>query len=567
MLLTRYKQTALLLGGLVLTACLASAAQETPASRNTASRPAVGTRGMISSAHPLATRAGLEILEAGGNAFDAAVAVAAALNVVEPMMSGMGGYGVTLLYDTSKGTLRCLDASGRFPAATDADVFRAPTAHHLENRKGAKAVSTPGNAIAWETLAKGYGTLAWPRLLAPAIKLAEDGFPISAHTAKHIASEFPAFPGHAKGIYGKDGKPLQAGDRLVQKDLARSLRLLSAQGARALHSGELGEAVDKTMRAAGGFLRLEDLKQNQAEWWDPISIDYRGYKVAASPLPNNAWNGLYRLGLMSRFDLAKMGHNSPAYLHTYAEATKLAYTARLQYAGDRDHNPPPLDRLLSEKHWALEAARIKPNKALPLQTPPTSIPSPKGGSEEEHTTHFVVADAHGNVVTSTQTLGMLFGSKILVPGTGIWLNNSMQYCTFEPKGNPLDAIPGRRKLAGFCPMLVLRDGKPWIAIGSPGGHTIVQTVPQMVVNMIDFRLDVQQAIAAPRLSFVEPDITAVDEGVPEGTRKALAALGHNVQVRRLGNAHGLAIDYDVKGRPERFTGGADPRGEGAALGR
>src|SRR5207248_7726750 len=209
---------------------------------------------------------------------------------------------------------------------------------------------------------------------------------------------------------------------------------------------------------------------------------------------------------------------------------------------------PPLDRLLSEKHWALEAARIQPQKALPLR-----VPSPPS-QQEEHTTHFVVDDAQGNVVTSTQTLGMLFGSKVLVPGTGIWLNNSMQYCVFEPKGNPLDAIAGRRKLAGFCPMLVLRDGKPWIAVGSPGGHTIVQTVPQMVMNLIDFGMDVQQALAAPRLSFVEPDAIGVEEGVPEGVRKELAARGHNVRVMRLGNAHGLTVEYDKQGRPERFTG-------------
>jgi gamma-glutamyltranspeptidase/glutathione hydrolase len=519
---------------------------------------------MVSTAHPLATQAGLEVLEAGGNAFDAAVAVAATLNVVEPMMSGLGGFGVTLLYDAGKGTMRCLDSSGRFPAATDADVFRAPTPHYLENRKGAKAVSTPGNANHWETLANEYGKLPLARLLAPAIQLAEDGFPISAHTAGHIRSEFPAFPEHAKGIYGKDGKPLQASDRLVQKDLARTLRLLAAQGARALHGGELGLAIDQTMREAGGFLRLEDLKANRAEWWEPLSIDYRGYKVVASPLPNNAWNGLYRLGIMSRFDLAKLGHNSPAYLHTFAEATKLAYAARLHYAGDREPNPPPLDRLLSEKHWALEAARIKPDKALPLQT---SLPSPEGAGREEYTTHFVIADAQGNVVTSTQTLGMLFGSKVLVPGTGIWLNNSMQYCTFEPKGNPMDALPGRRKLAGFCPMLVMRDGKPWVAIGSPGGHTIVQTVPQMVLNMIDFHMDVQQAIAEPRLSFVEPDVIAVDPGMPESVRRELAKWGHKVQSRRLGNAHGLTVEYDQKGRPERFTGAADPRGEGKAVGR
>jgi gamma-glutamyltranspeptidase/glutathione hydrolase len=522
---------------------------------------------MVCSAHPLATQAGLEILEAGGNAFDAAVAVAAALNVVEPMMSGMGGYGVTLLYDAQKGTIRCLDSSGRFPAATDADVFRAPTPGYLENRKGAKAVSTPGNARHWETLSKEYGKLPWARLLAPAIKLADGGFSISSNTAGHIQSEFPAFPEHARRIYGKDGKPLQAGDRLVQKDLARSLRLLATHGARVIHGGELGEAIDKTMREAGGFLRLDDLKANRAEWWDPVRIDYRGYQVVAVPLPNNAWNGLYRLGIMSCFDVGKMGHNSPAYLHTFAEATKLAYAARLQYAGDRDHNPPPLDRLLSQKHWALEAAKITPQKTLPLQMPFTPVPSPKDGGKEEHTTHFVIADAQGNVVTSTQTLGTLFGSKVLVPGTGIWLNNSMQFCTFEPKGNPMDALPGRRKLAGFCPVLVVHGGKPWIAIGSPGGHTIVQTVPQMVMNMIDFHMDVQQAIAAPRLSFVEPDVIAVDPGVPESVRKELSRLGHNVQVKRLGNAHGLTIEYDNRGRPQRFTGGADPRGEGQAMGR
>src|SRR5262249_49588614 len=171
------------------------------ANRNSASRPAVGKQGMISSAHPLATQAGLEILEAGGNAFDAAVALAATLNVVEPMMSGMGGFGVTLLFDAGKGGTRCLDASRRFPAATGADVFRAPTANYLQNRKGAKAISTPGNANAWETLAKEYGKLSWQRLLAPAIKLADEGFIISANAAKHIESEFAVFPEHAKSIY------------------------------------------------------------------------------------------------------------------------------------------------------------------------------------------------------------------------------------------------------------------------------------------------------------------------------------------------------------------------------
>lgn len=529
--------------------------------RNTAFRPATGKRGMVSTAHPLATQVGLEILEAGGNAFDAAVAVSATLNVVEPMMSGMGGFGVVLIYDADKGKLRCLDASGRFPAATDADVFRAPTPNYLENRKGAKAISTPGNANAWEVLAKEYGKLPWPRLLEPATKLADGGFLINAKTAGHIQSEFASFPDHAKVIYGKDGNPLQAGDRLVQKDLAKSLGILSKQGAQAIHGGELGETIDKAMRDAGSFLRLDDLKKNRAEWGDPVTINYRGYKIVASPLPNNAWNGLYRLGIMSRCDSEALGHNSAQYLHRYAETTKLAYAARLQYAGDREHNTPPLDMLLSEKHWAAQADKIEKMKQA------SPVPLSSAPKNEEHTTHFVIADAQGNVVCSTQTLGGLFGSKVMVPGTGIWLNNSMAYCTFEPKGNPMDAFPGRRKLAGFCPMVVLKDGKPWIAVGSPGGHTIVQTVPQIVMNMIDFHMDVQLAIAAPRLSFVEPDVIALDEGIPEGTHKALSALGHKVKIQRLGNAHGLTIDYDAKGKPIRFTGASDPRGEGAAMGR
>ncbi|MBI3822378.1 MAG: gamma-glutamyltransferase [Planctomycetes bacterium] len=523
--------------------------------------PAIGTKGMVSCGHPLAAQAGLDILDAGGNAFDAAVAVAATLNVVEPMMSGMGGFGVHLVYDASKKSVHCLDSSGRFPALTNADVFRAPTPHYLKNRAGARAIATPGNANGWEVLTQRHGILPWSRLFEPAIKLADEGFVISPRAAGQIKSEFDFFPEHAKAFYGKDGKPLQAGDRLVQTDLARSLRLIAKDGAKALHGGELGVAIDKEMQRSGGFLRLDDLKANRAEWWTPISIDYRGVKVVASPLPNNAWNGLYRLGIMSRFDVAKMGHNSTEYLHTYAEATKLAYTARLQYAGDRDLNPPPFERLFSEKQWASEAAKIKPNKAMPLQAAPPAI-----NEDEQFTTHFVIADQWGNVVTSTQTLGMLFGSKIMAPGTGIWLNNSMQYCTFEPKGNPLDAIAGRRKLAGFCPMIVMKEGKPWIATGSPGGHTIVQTVPQIVMNIVDFRMDVQQAIAAPRLSFIEPDITAVDPDVPESVRKELAAYGHNIRVQRLGNAHGLTVEYD-KGRPTRFTGAADPRGEGAAMGK
>jgi gamma-glutamyltranspeptidase/glutathione hydrolase len=531
-----------------------------PQSRSASTTPAVGAIGMVSSAHPIATQAGLDILAAGGNAFDAAIAVAATLNVVEPMMSGVGGYGAMVIYDANKREMKFLDSSGRVPLTLDSDVFRPPTPDYQKNRLGAKSVSTPGNANAWEALSKSHGKLEWRRLFDAAIKAADEGFVISEKTAEHIKAEFKEFPDQARNIYGRNGEPLKAGDRLTQKDLAASLRMIVKQGAKAIHGGELGKAIDLTMREAGGFLTIDDLRKNRAEWREPVSVDYRGYKAVTASAPTNAWNGLLRLGIMSRFDLTSLGHNSAAYLHHYAEATKLAYQARLKFAGDPDISPPPLGRLLSEKYWAEEAAKINPQQATPFAPPTIS------SGQEEHTTHYVVADAQGNVVTATQTLGNLFGSKVMAKGTGIWLNNSLAYSTFEPKGNPMDAFPGRRKLAGFCPVIVMRDGKPWIAIGTPGGHTILQTVPQMLMNLIDFRMDIQQAIAAPRISFAEPDMISADKGVPEPVRKELSAMGHNIRVRSLGNAHGLTIEYDAKGKPIRFTGGADPRGEGAAIG-
>ncbi len=210
--------------------------------RHTPERAATGTRGVVSSAHPIATQAGLDVLDAGGNAFDAAVAIAATLNVVEPMMSGMGGYGGIIIYDANKRESRCLDSSGRIPATLNSDVFRAPTPNYLANRRSAKAVSTPGNANAWEALSKDYGKMEWRRLFAAAIKAADDGFVISERTAQHIKSEFAAFPEHAKAVYGQNGKPLKPGDRLVQKDLARSLRMVAEDGAKAIHGGRPGRS-------------------------------------------------------------------------------------------------------------------------------------------------------------------------------------------------------------------------------------------------------------------------------------------------------------------------------------
>lgn len=523
---------------------------------------ASASKGMVSSAHPLATEAGLEILRVGGNAFDAAVAVAAALNVVEPAMSGAGGYGTILLHHAPSRETWFLNPSGRIPASVDADAFRAPTPGYLANRRGAKSVSTPGNVHAWEAMSEKYGRLRWQRLFAPAIRLAAEGYALERRDAEVLARGFDGFPAHAQEIFGRGGKPLARGERLRQADLAASLRTIAQEGASAFYTGSIARAIDAAMREADGFLTLADLAANRAEWWKPIAIPYRGVEVVTAAPPANAFDHLVRLGIMSRFDNVRLGHNSVEYLHRFAEVTKHGFWVRLRHAGDPDVAPPPVERLLSEAYWREQAAAIDPERAKPFVPP--GVSSAPGLA---HTTHFVVADRDGNVVTATQTLGGAFGSRIMPRGTGIWLNDSLEFSTFEPKGNPMDAHPGRRKLSGDCPTLIMRGGRPWIALGTPGGHSIGQTVPQMVINLVDFRMDLYKALAAPRISFSEPDVIVVEEGIRSAVRRGLEAKGHTLRaVRGLGNAHALTIEYDSRGRVRRLTGAADPRGAGLARG-
>lgn len=526
--------------------------------------PAKKTIGMVSSAHPIATEAGLEILTKGGNAFDAAVAVASTLNVVEPMNSGIGGYGTILVYDTKKEEIRFLDSSGKIPAAVDSDVFRKPNPDYKKNRYGPKAVSTPGNVNAWEAMSKAYGKLEWKELFKPAINAAEQGFILDERIGERIMHSYDGFPEHAKDIYGKNGWALGPREKLVQKDLAVSMRLIAEEGAKAVYGGKIGKAMDEAMQQAGGFLSLDDLVNDMAELWEPIRITYRDCEVYTASPPSTAFPSLIRLGIMSQFDVATSGHDSFEMLHRFLETTKHAFWCRLSYAGDPEINPPPLEKLLSEDYWKEQAESIEMDNARPFRYPGLDK------EKEQHTTHFVVADAEGNIVSATQTLGGGFGSRIMPQGTGIWLNNSLSFCTFEPKGGPMDAHPGRRKLSGDCPTIIMKDGKPWAALGTPGGHTIGQTVPQMVMNLVDFGMDIREAIAAPRVSFAEPDRILLEDGISLEVIEKLRAVGHKIEILQkpggLGNAHGLIIVYGKDGKPAKFLGAADPRGTGLAKG-
>ena len=528
---------------------------------NTTTDPAVANKGMISTAHPLATQAGLKVLEEGGNAFDAAIAIATTLNVVEPQMSGAGGYGTIMVYDAEIQQARFLNPSGRIPANVNSDLYREPTPNYMQNRRGAKAVSTPGNVNAWEAMWKEYGTKEWPTLFESAIEHARNGYVLDDVTARHLKGAFDEFSDYTKAFYGKNGAPLKEGDLLIQKDLASSLELIASEGASVFHGGSIGVAIDAAMKETGGFLALQDLIDNEAEWWEPISIDYRGLQIVTASPPANSWPALLRLGMMQRFDLKEMGHNSIEYIHTYAEVTKHAFWARLNWAGDPDITPPPLDHILSLPYMNVEASNINPGRATHF-VPPTDF-----DRTGDNTTHFVVADQWGNVVSATQTLGNAFGSRIMAEGTGIWLNNSLQYSTFEPKGNPMDAFPGRHKLSGDVPMFVFKDGKLWIALGTPGGHTIAQNVPQIVMNVIDFDMDIQRAILAPKVTFLEPNALGVEPSIDDEITDALAAMGHQIRrVISIGNAHGLVINYGDDGKPVMFYGGSDPRGVGTAQG-
>ncbi len=519
------------------------------------------TQGIVSSAHPIATQAGINILQKGGNAFDAAVAIASTLNVVEPMMSGVGGYGTILIYDATNKQTRFLDSSGKIPMLMNSDLMRPPTPEYLENRRGAKSISTPGNVNAWHAMSSDYGKLAWAELFDDAIAAANDGFEISERTARLIGIGFEEFPDHAKAFYGNGGQPLQKGAMLVQKDLATSLRKIASEGKSVFYEGEIGKAIDEEMQARESFLRLSDLQNDRAEYWEPIKIDYNGYEVYTASPPANAFPSLIRLGIMKQYADLGLAHNGSQYLHRFAEATKHAFWCRLKYAGDPEVSPPPLDSILSENYFEVVSAAISSQDASDFEYPGIA------DVESKNTTHFVVADKWGNIVSATQTLGNLFGSKIMPEGTGIWLNNSLAYSTYEPKGNPMDAIPGQRKLSGDCPTIIFKDGLPWAALGTPGGHTIGQTVPQMVMNLIDFSMDIENALSAPRVSFIEPNDLAIEQAIHDSIGSKLEEMGHNIRkVRALGNAHGLTINYNEKGEILGFEGAADPRGEGTAQG-
>ena len=545
----------------------------TPASYPPASRPvSMGANGMVTSAHPLASLAGLHVLLDGGNAFDAAVATAATLGVVEPHMSGIGGIGVALAYVARERRVRALNFSGRAPRAAEPSRFTEET-----KETGVLAPLVPGNVAGWLALHERYGSLDSERLFRPAIDYADNGFPVSSLNSFVIGesvSRLRLFPESAAAVLGRGDRASAPGSLLEMPRLAASLRMIAAGGQDAFYRGELAARIVSGSEAVGGLFAADDLAGYQAEWQDPIGVSYRGHDVFTPPPNSGGFQVLQTLKLMEGFGTDELAFLSPDSVHLLAEAIKLCVADRIEYGGDPDHVSAPLQRLLSDEYAATLCRRIDRQRAAPFSGVRHGRSVPEGavgpgtpeGRDRGMTTHLAAADREGNVVSITQTLGAFFGSGVSVGDTGIFLNNGCYWFDTE-EGGPNPIGPGRRVDFVLAPTHTIRDGRFYISLGMSGGYGILQSTPQMLMNVIDFRIDVQQAIDSPRFGCLQGLQLIIEEAFPPHVRRALAGRGHQMTLvdgypMGLGAAHGIVVDSE-RGV---FHGGADPRRDGVALG-
>jgi gamma-glutamyltranspeptidase/glutathione hydrolase len=529
-------------------------------------RPTVmGTRGAVASAHPLASMAGIQMLLAGGNAVDAAVAVGSTLNVVEPFMSGIGGIGL-MLVSRPGGERHVLDFIGSAPQA--ADVARCT---EDEQALGPKACATPGNLGGWLAAHERFGRMPRAAVLEPAIGHAERGVPLTFKNVDFFtgARETLRRSREAERLYWPSGGP-RAGAVTTYKDLATTLRQVAEGGLEAFYRGPIARTIARAVQEAGGWLTEEDLAGFEPVWRQPATIRYRGAEVCSMPPPFSAFQMLQTLSIMEGFDLRAWGHNSVDYLHHLIEAIKLASADRLAYAyGDAT----PIAGLLAKGYAASQRARIDPARAAASEGERYAAQKLAGQIIEGHparfdneqTTHFACADAEGMVVSVTQTLGAPFGSGFAVPGTGIVLNNILKWADRDP-ASPNVLRPGRKSGTMMSPTQVFRDGSFRLSIGTPGSYGILQTQPQMLLNVLEFDMNVQEAIEAPRVRVYRDRLVDAEARIDETTRAGLAARGHQVNVLDdwswvVGGGQGIARDAESGA----LMAGADPRRDGYAL--
>jgi gamma-glutamyltranspeptidase/glutathione hydrolase len=531
----------------------------------------------VAASHPLAAEAGAALLRAGGNAVDAAAAVQFALNVVEPQYSGIGGGGFLLLYLARTGQTVVLDGRETAPAASTPDQFLGPDGAPLpfaEAHLQGTAVGVPGTLQLVATALARFGTRPLAETLAPATALAADGFAVNRFLAADVAAhhaKLAAWPATA-AIFLPDGQPLREGDPLRQPDLAHTFRLIAAGGPAVFYRGEIAQAIVDTQAQRGGRMTLADLAAYEVKERTPVVGTYRGHQVLSMPPPSSGGLTMqHLLHLLEPLELRRTGHNTAPTLHLMVEAMRLAYADRAHYLGDDDFVAVPRHGLLHPTYVATRRALLDPARANPDPQPgdpfahePAGAPPPATAAPAEesgHTSHFVVVDGEGNVVSFTTTIEAAWGSGLVVPGYGFLLNNELTDFSFQPAG-PNAVEPGKRPRSSMTPTLVFRDGQPVLALGSPGGSTIITTVLQVLLNVLEHGIDLQAAVDAPRLySASYPDLTW-EAAIPADTLDALRALGHQPTP----SPTSLGSVQAARRRPDgTWLGAADPRRAGTVI--
>ena len=536
--------------------------------------PVTARNGMVASEQELATRIGLDILQRGGNAVDAAVAVGFALAVALPNAGNLGGGGFMMVHDAKSGRDVALDFREVAPSGASRTMYLDDKGNVVNGKSlyTHYAVGVPGTVAGMAHALQKWGTLPLATVIEPAAQLADKGYPVSETLAKVLAQEtktFAPWPA-SQAIFWKGGAPMKQGDLLVQKDLAASLRLIGKEGAKAFYEGAIAQKIAAEMAPHAGSITLADLKSYKVVERAPVRGQYRGYEIVTMPPPSSGGAHLIQiLNMMERWPMKDWGVNSAASVHHMTEAMKLAYADRAEYLGDPDFVKVPLKGLTSKRYADQLAAGIDANKARTAQDIKPGKPQ---AYESDQTTHYSVVDKAGNAVAVTYTLNTNFGSGIVAKGTGVMLNNEMDDFAAKPGvanayglvGGDANAVQaGKRPLSSMTPTLVLKDGKVALVTGSPGGPRIITTVLQTIVNTIDYGMNPAEAAATLRFHHQwMPDKLRLEKGFSQDTLNLLKARGHKIVVKP---AMGRTQTIQVQG--DRLLGASDPRNpDGRTLG-
>lgn len=508
-----------------------------------AAKPVTVPHAMVVTAQHLATEVGVDILKQGGNAVDAAVAVGYALAVVHPCCGNIGGGGFMVVHLVNGANL-FLDFREKAPLAATPGMFLDANGNAVPDlsRKSWLAVGVPGTVMGFDEALTQYGTMSRAAVMAPAIKLATEGFVLEDADAQLLAlrtKEFAAQPNVASIFMHADGQPFAAGERLMQPQLSKTLQLIAAGGPDAFYKGPIAQEIVAASQQNGGLFTLRDFTDYTAPWTDPVSCAYHDYQVISSPPPSSGGTTVCEiLQILQPYPLSKWGYASVEATHAIVEAERRAFADRNTYLGDPAFVTNPIAQLLSPAHADLLRSAIQPDKA----TPSSEVTGSLGAVEGEHTTHYSIVDALGNAVAVTYTINFYFGNAKIAGDTGFFLNNEMDDFTAKPgvanafglvQGATNAVAPGKRPLSSMAPTLVLKDGKLVMVTGSPGGSTIISTVLESILNVVDFAMNAQQAVDAPRVHHQWlPDVVTVEPGyLTPQTQQTLQAMGHQIEER------------------------------------